>query len=109
MQRARHHRADDHRPDVGLGIAFQRQELVQPDRILVRGPPRIGRDPPARANRAILDQGEDEVGVPGVDGKQHGSVLAGRDWLGESGRVAVKGPLARPAHRSSFKETGARR
>ena len=72
VKRARHHRADDHRLDVGLGEAFEREQLVQPDRILIGGPPRIGRDPPARADHAVLDQSEDQVGVAGVDGEQHG-------------------------------------
>ena len=58
--------------DVGLGEAFEREQLVQPDRILIGGAPRIGRDPPARADDAVLDQREDEVGVAGVDGEQHG-------------------------------------
>ena len=81
VQRPRHHRADDHRLDIGLGIAFQREELMQPDCILVCRPPRIGRDPPAGADSAVLHEGEDKVGVPGVDGEQHGCFLT-RHWPG---------------------------
>ena len=76
VQRARHDGADDHRVDVGLGIAFELEQLVQPDGILVGGPPRVGRDPPARLDLAPVDQREDEVGVAGVDGEQHGRALA---------------------------------
>ena len=54
-----------------LGEAFELEQLVEPDRILVGGAPRIGGDPPAGADHAVLDQGEDEVGVAGVDGEQH--------------------------------------
>ena len=71
VQRARHHGADDHRVDVALRAAFELEQLVQPDRILVGGAARVGRDPPARLDLAALDQREDEVGVAGIDGEQH--------------------------------------
>ena len=76
VERARDDRADDHRLDVGSAKAFELEQLVQPDRILIGGAPRIGRDPPARLDLAVLDQREDEIGVAGVDGEQHDGVLA---------------------------------
>ena len=56
-----------------LRKAFELEQLVKPDRILVGGPPRVGRDPPARLDLAAVDQREDEVGIAGIDGEQHGA------------------------------------
>jgi hypothetical protein len=71
VQRARHHRADDHRADVGLGEPSSAS--TGGARPHIRPPSAaVGRDPPARADRAVLDEGEDEIGVAGVDGEQHG-------------------------------------
>ena len=58
----------------GAETAFQLEQLVQPHRILVRGSPRVAGDPPSRTDAAILvDQREDEVGVAGIDGEEHGA------------------------------------
>ena len=76
VQRARDDGADDHRVDVAAAIAFELEQLVQPDRIFVGGAPRIGGDPPARRDLAALDQREDDVGVAGIDREQHGGALA---------------------------------
>ena len=86
VQRARHHRADDHRVDVVLGEALEREQLVQPDRIFVGGAARIGRDPPAGADHPVLDQREDEIGIAGVDGEQHGRFLGADRADGERRR-----------------------
>ncbi len=75
VQRPRHHRADNHRIDIGLGEAFELEQLVQPHGILVGGSPRVGRDPPAGLDLARVDQRKDKVGIPGIDGEQHASPL----------------------------------
>ena len=61
--------------DVGLRIAFELEQLVQPDGILVGGAPRVGRDAPARLDLAAVDQREDEVRIAGVNGEQHARAL----------------------------------
>ena len=71
VQRARDHRADDHRLDVASGIAFELQQLVKPNGILVGGAARVGGDAPARADFAAFDKREDEVGISGIDCEQH--------------------------------------
>jgi hypothetical protein len=74
VQRARHDGADDYRAHIGASIALKFQQLMEPDRILIRRPPRIGRDPPTGADCLVLDEREDEVGVAGIDGEQHGGL-----------------------------------
>jgi hypothetical protein len=73
--RARNDRADDHRVDGIARMAFELEQLVQPDCILIGGAARIGGDAPTRADLPLLHQREDEVGVSGIDGEKHGSSL----------------------------------
>jgi len=54
MERARNDDADDHRIDIAPRAPFQLEQLVEPNDIFVRRPPRIGRDPPARLDFARL-------------------------------------------------------
>ena len=74
VERARDDRPDDHGMHIALRQAFELEQLMEPDRIFVGRPARVGRDPPARADVAAVDQGEDEVGIAGIDGEQHGRV-----------------------------------
>ena len=67
---------------------------MQPDRIFVGGAPRIGRDPPAGADDPVLDQSEDEVGVAGVDGEQHGRCYLRRDALASETAAAKQAAMA---------------
>ena len=53
--------------------AFELEQLVEPHRIFVGGAARVGGDPPARADLPVIDQREDDIGVAGIDGEQHGS------------------------------------
>ena len=71
VERAGHHRADDDRFDIVARKPFELQQLMQPDRILIRGAPGIGRDPPARTDDAVLDEREDKVRIAGIDGEEH--------------------------------------
>ena len=45
-------------------ITLELEQLVQPDRILVGGAARVGRDPPARLDLAAVDQREDQLVFP---------------------------------------------
>src|SRR6476620_563604 len=76
VERAGDHGTDDHRVDRFLLVIFELEQLMKPDRIFVAGPPRVGRDAPARLDLALVNQCEDEVRIAGVDGKKHGSALA---------------------------------
>ena len=59
--------------DVGFRVAFERQQLMEPDGIFVSGPPGVRGDPPARPDLAIVvDQREHKIGIPSIDRKQHG-------------------------------------
>ena len=59
-------------PSTSLAAeALKLEQLVEPHRILVGGAAGIGGDAPARLDLAAVDQREDEVGVPGIDGEQH--------------------------------------
>src|SRR4029079_13839351 len=75
-ERARDDGADDHAIDLVARKSFELEQLVKPDAILVGGPARVGGDPPAFLDLALVHQREDEVRIPGVDGKQHGGALA---------------------------------
>ena len=75
VKRAGNDGADDHRFDIGLRIAFELEQLMKPHRIFVRRAPRVGRDAPPRPDLARLDQGKDQVGVPGIDREQHARPL----------------------------------
>ena len=75
VERPRHDSANDYGTDVGFGEAFELEQLVQPDRILVGRAPRVGGDPPARLDLAAVDQREDEVRIAGIDRKQHAAPL----------------------------------
>lgn len=71
VERAGHHGGDDNGLDILAVMAFQLEQLVQPDGILIGGATRVGGDPPARLDRVTLDQREDDIGIPCVDRKQH--------------------------------------
>ena len=64
VQRAGNDGADDHRFDVGLGIAFELEQLVKPHRIFVRGSPRVGRDAPPRLDLAALTSAKTRLVFP---------------------------------------------
>ena len=82
MQRARHDGGDDDAGHVLARIAFQREQLAEPHRIFVARAARIGCDAPAALDRPPVEQREDHVRVPGIDGKQHESPSDQEDIAG---------------------------
>jgi hypothetical protein len=71
VQRAGHDGGDDDGVDLAAVIAFEREQLAEPDGIFVRGAARIGGDAPARLDRPPLDQCEDDIGIAGIHREQH--------------------------------------
>ena len=76
MQRSRHDSTDDHTVDVVARKAFELEQLMEPDRILVCSAPRIGGDAPACLDLAAVDQREDQVGITDIDREDHARALA---------------------------------
>jgi hypothetical protein len=80
VQRAGHDGGnDDLRHRLAIDAA-DGEQLHEPYRVFIAGPAWIGGDAPARLQLAIprprrrcrLEQGENDVGVAGIDGEQHG-------------------------------------
>ena len=75
VERARHHGGDDDRAHGAAFDALEREKLMQPHGIFVGGAACIGGDAPAGADHgrvaALRHQREDDIGIAGVNGKQH--------------------------------------
>src|SRR4051794_519203 len=84
-------------------MAFELEQLVKPHGILVGRAPRIGRDPPARLDRPAIDEREDDVGITGIDRKQHGRALAAPPFVHNStspARTMSSAPSSRRSRRA---------
>src|SRR5882672_6290094 len=71
-ERVRHDGGDDGLIEIAEVQAFEFQKLRQPNAILVGGAACRGCGAPLRANGVALADREDDVGISGVDGEQHG-------------------------------------
>jgi len=67
VQCARHNRRNDDLIDIASVNPVDLQELHQPHGIFVTGSPRIGCDAPTRLDLAPIEQGEDNIRIPGID------------------------------------------
>ena len=73
--------------DVGELQALDAEKLLEQDRVFVSGARGLGHRAPLRAERRSVVDGEDDVGVAGVDGEQHD--LAEIDFAGGDGAHAA--------------------
>ena len=73
-QRLRHDIGDDGAGDIGGGDAAQIHQLGQPDGIFVRRPFGIVHTPPHAFQVFTVIDGENDIGVSRIDGKQHRSL-----------------------------------
>jgi hypothetical protein len=74
IQRGGHHSADHRGRDVLSLQAGVLDQCQQPDRIFIRGALRVGADTPTAAPTRRIVDGEDDIGVAGIDDEQHGFV-----------------------------------
>src|SRR6185312_1786933 len=70
-QHRRHHGGDDGGIQIGEGELFQCEQLAEPHRIFVGGARHLGHCPPLLAHFLAVIDGEDDIGVAGIDGEQH--------------------------------------
>src|SRR6478672_523730 len=75
VESARNDGADDHPVDLVARVAFELEQLVEPDRILIGRPARVTGDPPARLDLGAVHEGEHQVCVSDVYGQDHGRAL----------------------------------
>ena len=79
-KRRRHHGGDDGGIEIGEAEPFQRQQRPQHHGIFVGGARRFGHGAPLAAHLLALADGEDDIGVAGVDREQASEEhLAGGD------------------------------